>query len=289
MLFTKSYLKPFSDATKLSPRLWRSEVNRRSLPYNLDPFCLSVYVQASLVNGWVDICIFFSDAQPLTFLAEYHATWRHIHISVRSRTNISVLWVDLGVLRGDCPLPHPHPTPAFFRWNFALRRQYNGGTYRFPSDFIEINYNSELNCLSFLETLYNLSVWFMLRFIGGSEWGYLDNTKHLIFWFCNMKQLNFRYFNINSKKFFEIVNFSQKEAKTAPKRPILFCLVYQGVFGHFTTIPDYFRRFPKISEDSGTFPKTNEEVRTLPKMFEEPSKQLSVFCLETVKLKNWPI
>ena len=119
----------------------------------------------------------------------------------------------------------------------------------------------------------------MLRFIGGSEWGYLDNTKHLIFWFCNTQQLNFRYFNINSKKFFEIVNFSQKEAKTAPKRPILFCLVYQGVFGHFTTIPDYFRSFRRS-------PKTIEEVRPLPKMFEEPSKQLSVFSLETVNLKK---
>ena len=35
---------------------------------------------------------------------------------------------------------------------------------------------------------------------GGSLWGYLDNTKHLIFWFCNMKQLNFRRFNTNTKK-----------------------------------------------------------------------------------------
>ena len=66
-----------------------------------------------LVNGWVDICIFFSDAQPLAFLAEYHATWRHIHIRVRSGTNISLLWADLGVLRGDCPLPHPHPHLRF--------------------------------------------------------------------------------------------------------------------------------------------------------------------------------
>ena len=32
----------------------------------------------------------------------------------------------------------------------------------------------------------------------GSEWGYLDNTKHLFFWLCNMKQLNFRHFNSNS-------------------------------------------------------------------------------------------
>ena len=32
----------------------------------------------------------------------------------------------------------------------------------------------------------------------GSEWGYLDNTKHFIFWLCNVKQL---HLNTNSKKF----------------------------------------------------------------------------------------
>ena len=30
---------------------------------------------------------------------------------------------------------------------------------------------------------------------------------------------------------------------------VIFCLVYQGVFGHFTTLQDYFRRFPKATED----------------------------------------
>ena len=83
-----------------------------------------------------------------------------------------------------------------------------------------------------------------------AEWGHLDNTKHLIFWLCNMKQLNFKHFNINSKKFTVTVNFSQKDTKTAPKRPILFCLVYQEVFSHFATIPDHFGRFPKTTEDS---------------------------------------
>ena len=107
-----------------------------------------------------------------------------------------------------------------------------------------------------------------------SEWGYHDNTTHLFFWFCNKKQLNFGHFNTNSKKFFETVNFFQKEAKTAPKRSMLFCLLYQGVFGHFTTI--YFRRFLK----------TNEEVRPLPKMSEEPSKHLTVFPSETVNIKK---
>ena len=79
------------------------------------------------------------------------------------------------------------------------------------------------------------------------------------FWFCNMKQLNLRYFNSNSKKIFETVIFFQKEAKTAPKRPILFCLVYQGVFGHFTTIPGYVRKLPKATDDSRRVSKFSED------------------------------
>ena len=97
------------------------------------------------------------------------------------------------------------------------------------------------------------------RFARGSEWGHLDNTKHLIFWLCDMKLLNFRHFNTNRKKFTVTVNFSQKETKTAPKRPILFCLVYQEVFSHFPTIPDHFGRFPKTTEDSRRLPKISEE------------------------------
>lgn len=31
--------------------------------------------------------------------------------------------------------------------------------------------------------------------LGGSEWGNLDNTKHLIYWLCKMKQLKFRHFH----------------------------------------------------------------------------------------------
>ena len=74
--------------------------------------------------------------------------------------------------------------------------------------------------------------------------GYLDNTNHFIFWLCNMKQLNFRHFNTNSKKFCEAVIFFQKEEKKAPERLILSYLVCQGVFGHHY----YDNLFPKISE-----------------------------------------
>ena len=94
-----------------------------------------------------------------------------------------------------------------------------------------------------------------------------------------MKQLRFSHFN--SKKLFETV--------TAPKRPIFVCLVYQRVFGHFTKIPDYFRRFPKVLEDSRRLSKiseTNEEVRRLPKMSEERSKHLTLFSLETGNVKK---
>ena len=103
----------------------------------------------------------------------------------------------------------------------------------------------------------------------GYEQRYIDNTKHFIFWLCNMKQINFRQFNANSKKFFETVDFSQKEAKTAPIRPILFCLVYEGVFGHFTTIPDYFRRFPKATDDSRILSKISEDQRRGPIIAED--------------------
>ena len=92
-----------------------------------------------------------------------------------------------------------------------------------------------------------------------------DNTKHLIFWLCNMKQLNFRHFNTTSKKFTVTVNFFQKETKTAQKRPILFCLVYQGVFDHFATIPDYFRRFPKTTKDVRRLPKMSKDNRRFPR------------------------
>ena len=76
-----------------------------------------------------------------------------------------------------------------------------------------------------------------------------------------MKQLNFRHFNTNRKKITVTVNFSQKETKTAPKRPILFCLVYQEIFSHFPTIPDHFRRLTKIPEDCRRCPKTTEDFR----------------------------
>ena len=51
---------------------------------------------------------------------------------------------------------------------------------------------------------------FLSEGLNVGDGGYLDNSKHFIFWLCNMKQLNFRHFNTNGKKFFETVNFFQK-------------------------------------------------------------------------------
>ena len=76
-----------------------------------------------------------------------------------------------------------------------------------------------------------------------------------------MKQLNFRHFNTDRKKFTVTVNFGHKDVNTAPKRPILSCLLYQQDFSHFRTIPDHFGRFPKIPEDFRRFPKATEYVR----------------------------
>ena len=139
------------------------------------------------------------------------------------------------------------------------------------------------------QTVNPLIVWQLLRLSlrEGLNGGTAITLNTSLFWLCNMKQLNFRHFNTNSKKFFETVNFFQEEdAKTAPKGPILFRLVYQQVFGHFTTNSDYFRRFPKATDDSRRLPKILEEVRPLPKMSEEPSKHLTVFPLERANIKK---
>ena len=68
-----------------------------------------------------------------------------------------------------------------------------------------------------------------------------------------MEQLNFRHFNTNGKIFFETVIFFHKEAKAAPKRPILSCLVYEGVLRQFRIISEDLRRLRTIPEDCRRF------------------------------------
>ena len=91
--------------------------------------------------------------------------------------------------------------------------------------------------------------------------GYLDNTKHLllIFWLCHIKKLNFRHFNTNSKKFTVTVVFFSERNKTAPEKPILFCLVFQGVFGYLSEAKttEGVGRLSKMSKDNKTFTRRN--------------------------------
>ena len=93
----------------------------------------------------------------------------------------------------------------------------------------------------------------------GSEWGYLDNSKQLIFWLCNSK-------------------FYAEGNKNASKRAMLFCSAYQQVFDHFPTIPDHFGRLPKISEDYRRCPETTE-------VFQGEIRKIQ--C-KLVKLKKFP-
>ena len=69
-----------------------------------------------------------------------------------------------------------------------------------------------------------------------------------------MKQLNFiGILILTVKDSLKQVLFFQKEAKTTPKRPILFCLVYQAEFlamlRQFRIIAEDFRRLPRILKD----------------------------------------
>ena len=82
--------------------------------------------------------------------------------------------------------------------------------------------------------------------IWGSEWGYLDNTKHLIFWLCNIKQLNFRHFNTNSKKIFCNSKLYQEGNKNGSKQGNVILL---SISRSFRPLSDDFRSFRKISED----------------------------------------
>ena len=79
-----------------------------------------------------------------------------------------------------------------------------------------------------------------------------------------MKQLNFRHFNTNRKKFTVTVNFSQKEKKRLQKGQyyhVWYTNKISAIFGRFPIISEDFRRLPKIPEDYRRFSKTTEDVR----------------------------
>ena len=99
--------------------------------------------------------------------------------------------------------------------------------------------------------------------------GYLDNTKHLllIFWLCNIKKLNFRHFNTNSKKFTVTVVFFcfffREKQKGSRKTNIILSSISR-VFGYFPTIlfqKISVRRLPKVSEGCRRCPKTTKHLR----------------------------
>ena len=129
----------------------------------------------------------------------------------------------------------------------------------------------------------------------------------LNFCVCNLKQLNFRHFNTNSKKFTVTFNFFHEEKKRRQKIQIILFSI-SGNLGHFPTIPDYFRRFPKATENVRRLETISEET---PENFplycrryiyiwttyfcsdqmrvfhERPSKHLTVFSLERVNIKKF--
>ena len=92
-----------------------------------------------------------------------------------------------------------------------------------------------------------------------------------MFWSCNMKQLNFRHFNINSKKFTVTVISFQNETQTSPKNPIMIILF--SISRGFRSFCDNSHLFQKISEDYRRYPKTSKEnrrfLRRNPKIFKE--------------------
>ena len=61
-----------------------------------------------------------------------------------------------------------------------------------------------------------------------------------------LKQLNFRYFNTNGKKFTVTVNFIQKETKSAPK----LSGSSPKIIRTFPIFPKIFRRLRKISKEN---------------------------------------
>ena len=88
--------------------------------------------------------------------------------------------------------------------------------------------------------------------------GYLDNTKHLllIFWLCNIKKLNFRHFNTNSKKFtVTVVFFFFREKQNGSRKANIILSSISRSFRLFV------RRLPKVSEGCRRCPKTTKHLR----------------------------
>ena len=99
-----------------------------------------------------------------------------------------------------------------------------------------------------------------------------------------MKQLILGHFNTNRKIFtVTVFFFSRKNKKTAPKGPILVCLVYK----EFSAIS---RQFPIISEDFRRLPKDFRRLKKMTKIcygpFEQRLKKSSWVILEQIRTSN---
>ena len=76
----------------------------------------------------------------------------------------------------------------------------------------------------------------------------------------------FRHFSTNGKKFTVSINFSVKN-KIGSKRVNNILYSISSNFGHFPTIPDYFKRSATTIEDfrRSKLPKMEEDYRRLPR------------------------
>ena len=113
------------------------------------------------------------------------------------------------------------------------------------------------------QTVNPLRVWQLLRLSlrEGLNGGTSITLNTSLFWLCNMKQLNFRHFNTNGKKFFETLNFFQEEdAKNGSKKANI---VLFSISTSFRPFYDKSGLFQKISEGHRRFPKTAEDFRRL--------------------------
>ena len=113
------------------------------------------------------------------------------------------------------------------------------------------------------QTVNPLLVWQLLRrFLReGLNGGTSITLDTSLFWLCNMKQLNFRHFNTNSKKFFETaIFFQEEEAKNGSKKANI---VLFSISTSFRPFYDKSGLFQKISEGHLRFPKTAEDFRRL--------------------------
>jgi len=94
--------------------------------------------------------------------------------------------------------------------------------------------------------------------------GYLDNTKHLliIFWLCNIKKLNFRHFNTNSKKFTVTVVFFFREKQNGSRKTNI---ILSSISRSFRLFSDNFvlKDFsPKTTEGVGRLSKMSKDNKT---------------------------